>query len=813
MAARLLTFLCAITCLLILDRAAAAAEPRVINGRYKLEQIAKEPQIVTPIGMAFDRSGRLLVIESHTHQRPKDYQGPAGDRIRMLSDSDGDGRLDHWSTFAEGFRHAMNLFVRPDGAVYLVTRHNVVLLRDTDHDGVADKQDELLRLETQDDYPHNGLSGIALEQPENRLLISMGENHGTPYRLVGSDGKSLSGKDGSGTVFQCTPEGGDLRRLAIGFWNPFSLCVVPDGRIFAVDNDPDACPCCRLVHVIPGGDYGFRYQYGRAGTHPLQAWDGELPGTLPMVCGVGEAPTAILPYAGGLWVASWGDHRIERYQLVPRGASYSARREVIVQGDTDYRPTGMAIAPDGSIYFGDWVLRDYPVHGHGRIWRLTLPAAGIKTAFPPRSTEDLAATGKSSNPVDHAESDDAFTHARGVWQLSQAAEPKSKLHPDQRLRFSLLQAARLRGTDRPESILLPALHDESTDIRLFAVRWIADERIATLRDEVAKLLDGPQPTPRYYLAVLGALDWLDHKPGMRGAGFGDELLVRELQNDRRSPEAHALALALVKPDNKFLTIDRLRVYLAAENQQLRLEAIRTLAQQTGPKRGDLLAQVATDERQSDGIRAEAIVGLGSFADQNAASTALANLLKSKSDVLRHEVERTLRLASGKPPDEAKPTASDIAGWAKSLAKPGDAAAGRRLFFSPVGARCSVCHQYGGRGGNIGPDLTMIGRSTSREKILTSILQPSQEIAPDYQPWVLITTDGKTYTGLRLPKPGDDGQENYVDAAGKEFILPSSEIEERRASSTSIMPDNLQSILSVDDLRDLLTFLAAGKVVP
>ena len=51
--------------------------------------------------------------------------------------------------------------MRDDGAVYLVTRRNVVLLRDTDNDGVADKQDELLRLETEDDYPHNGLSGIA----------------------------------------------------------------------------------------------------------------------------------------------------------------------------------------------------------------------------------------------------------------------------------------------------------------------------------------------------------------------------------------------------------------------------------------------------------------------------------------------------------------------------------------------------------------------------------------------------------------------------------------------------------------------------
>ena len=105
-----------------------------------------------------------------------------------------------------------------------------------------------------------------------------------------------------------------------------------------------------------------------------------------------------------------------------------------------------------------------------------------------------------------------------------------------------------------------------------------------------------------------------------------------------------------------------------------------------------------------------------------------------------------------------------AGWKAKLSAPGDAAAGRRLFFSPVGPRCSACHKYGGRGGNVGPDLTQISRSASREKIITSILQPSQEIAPDYQAWTLVDRDGKTYTGLRLPKAGDNGQEDYAKTA-------------------------------------------------
>ncbi len=80
-----------------------ASGPRVSDPRFKLELVASDPDIVTPIGVAFDKKGRLLVVESHTHLRPEGYKGPAADRIRMLSDSDGDGKLDRWSTFAEGF--------------------------------------------------------------------------------------------------------------------------------------------------------------------------------------------------------------------------------------------------------------------------------------------------------------------------------------------------------------------------------------------------------------------------------------------------------------------------------------------------------------------------------------------------------------------------------------------------------------------------------------------------------------------------------------------------------------------------------------
>src|SRR6185312_8349644 len=182
-----------------------------------------------------------------------------------------------------------------------------------------------------------------------------------------------------GNIYQCSADGKKLRRVATGFWNPFGICRDIYGRTFAVDNDPDAMPPCRLVHVVEGGDYGYQFRYGRSGRHPFQSWDGQLPGTLPMVSGTGEAPCEVLSYesdglpreyVGDLLVTSWADHRVERYRLKERGTSWSAERKPFVQGGENFRPVGLAVAPDGSLFASDWMRSDYNLHGKGAIWHI-----------------------------------------------------------------------------------------------------------------------------------------------------------------------------------------------------------------------------------------------------------------------------------------------------------------------------------------------------------------------------------------------------------------------------------------------------------
>jgi putative membrane-bound dehydrogenase-like protein len=362
----------------------APSPPKPLDSRLVFERVAAEPDIVTPTGIAVDNRARVLVIECHTHFPPEGYTGPPADRIRVFEDRDGDGKLECTGTFFEGTKMTMNLAVARDGSVFVAARSAIYRLEDRDGDGRADGlaggklPAPIVRLDTRGDYPHNGLSGFAFETP-GVVYFGLGENLGADYRLIGRDGTTLSGGGEGGNIYRCRPDGNGLERVATGFWNPFHMAFDAFGRIFAVDNDPDSRPPCRLLHIVDGGDYGYRFRNGRRGLHPFTAWNGELPGTLGMVAGTGEAPSGVIAYEsanlpdeyrGTLLVTSWGDHRIERYRPEPHGASFRAVMKPVVVGGEDFRPVGIALAPDGSVYISDWVDKSYTLHGKGRIWRL-----------------------------------------------------------------------------------------------------------------------------------------------------------------------------------------------------------------------------------------------------------------------------------------------------------------------------------------------------------------------------------------------------------------------------------------------------------
>ena len=123
------------------------------------------------------------------------------------------------------------------------------------------------------------------------------------------------------------------------------------------------------------------------------------------------------------------------------------------------------------------------------------------------------------------------------------------------------------------------------------------------------------------------------------------------------------------------------------------------------------------------------------------------------------------------------------------------------------AACSRCHRVEGRGAQVGPDLSSIGR-TDRRHVLESILRPSNTVAPHYQTWQIETDDGKVRAGMLVKTELD--QYTYLDAKGDFFKVNTRAIVENRALPTSIMPDGLPDLLTDRELRDVLAYLAARR---
>lgn len=175
----------------------AIALPKSTDPRLEFTLVASEPQIVTPIGIAVDRRNRLFVVESHTHHRPENFAGPEADQVKVFRDTNGDGIPDTPKVFAEGFKSAMNLARSPKDELYLVHRRGVVLLHDADGDDVCERRTNIVELETTQDYPHNGLSGIVFGR-DGWLYLGIGENFSAPSTLRGSDCSAVHKGPGRG---------------------------------------------------------------------------------------------------------------------------------------------------------------------------------------------------------------------------------------------------------------------------------------------------------------------------------------------------------------------------------------------------------------------------------------------------------------------------------------------------------------------------------------------------------------------------------------------------------------------------------------
>ena len=135
--------------------------------------------------------------------------------------------------------------------------------------------------------------------------------------------------------------------------------------------------------------------------------------------------------------------------------------------------------------------------------------------------------------------------------------------------------------------------------------------------------------------------------------------------------------------------------------------------------------------------------------------------------------------------------------------PGDAHRGREVFFSrEVG--CSACHTIDSQGGNVGPDLSQIGRFRRTVDLLEAIAVPSSTIVPGYRSFTVATTEGKLFTGLLVHQAKDAVYLRTKQLA--EIRIARGEIETMQPSNASIMPQGLEQTMTAQQFSDLLEFL-------
>lgn len=138
---------------------------------------------------------------------------------------------------------------------------------------------------------------------------------------------------------------------------------------------------------------------------------------------------------------------------------------------------------------------------------------------------------------------------------------------------------------------------------------------------------------------------------------------------------------------------------------------------------------------------------------------------------------------------------------------GDVRRGQAVFYGSKAA-CSTCHEIGYLGGDIGPDLTQIGRIRSPRDLLESILFPSASFVRSYEPYTIVTVDGQTHNGVVRKDAADEIV--LAIAADKFVTIPRDQIEEMLPGKLSVMPAGLEKQLTPQELADLIAFLQNAK---
>lgn len=297
-------------------------------------------------------------------------------------------------------------------------------------------------------------------------------------------------------------------------------------------------------------------------------------------------------------------------------------------------------------------------------------------------------------------------------------------------------------------------------------------------------------------------------------------LKEYVQSQETAPELkrHALiALARLDQDRDLI------LSIAGEAQQpwlIRLGAVEALCEReagTAAKSALPLMNEAKTEDEMRALLAPFLAKAGrlkSFVKQLDAEPCSKEPAELASRTLmaigRNEAELTTvlnrilgRTALTQPYD-----AQYVSSLANAATVAGDAKHGKEIFERPT-MTCRGCHQIGGIGGIIGPQLDAVGRGVPVELLVEAVLWPQRQIKEGYTATTITTKDGRTIAGYKVAESGTDLQVRDM-ATQQVMTLPKASLASR-ADAGSLMPEGLAASLSRDELRDLIAYLASlGK---
>jgi quinoprotein glucose dehydrogenase len=479
---------------------------------------------------------RRAMLQKHLKEQFGTFE-TEHDRVRLIEDTDGDGKADRSTVFADGFRHAeegigAGLLAR-QGSVWYTCIPDLWLLRDTKGTGRADVRKSLQHgYGVHTSFIGHDLHGLRMG-PDGKLYFSLGDRG----LNVTVEGRTLAYPD-TGAVLRCNPDGSELEVVATGLRNPQELAFDQYGNLFTGDNNADHGDKARLVYVVEGGDSGWRmgYQYMEipVALGPWNAekmwhtpWDGQAAYLVPPVAHVADGPAGFTYYPGiGLperyqghfflcdFRGSAGTSGIRSFAVQPKGAAF----EMVDQHEFVWSvlATDVDFGMDGALYLTDWV-DGWNLPTKGRIYKVSDPALVKDPAV--QSVRTLM--------------------AEGFGQRSAAELAKLLVYPDMRVRQEAQFALAARGKDAEPTLAavargskqqLARLHaiwglgqigrhdpaalgavmeltgDPDAEVRAQAAKVLGDDRSANAFDKLLALLNDAAPRVRFFAALgLGRL--------------------------------------------------------------------------------------------------------------------------------------------------------------------------------------------------------------------------------------------------------------------------------------------------------------------